>query len=88
MRITALPAGQGVYRIPAFMLQGVQVPMCTIMLYRSGWVANLDGYAVKHDVVGSTVAECARQRVVNHLADNGVRLRELHIMQGSVHRSV
>lgn len=86
MRITALPAGRGMYRIPAFMLQGVEVPMCTIMLYRAGWVANLDGSFVKHDVTGATVAECAKQRIANHLADNGVRLRELHIMQGSAHR--
>jgi|GWRWMinimDraft_12_1066020.scaffolds.fasta_scaffold175279_1 hypothetical protein len=87
MIITALPAGSGMYRIPAFILQGVPVPMVTIMLFRAGWVANLDGSFVKHDVLGSTVAECARQRIVNHLADNGVRVRELHINQGSAHRS-
>ena len=48
--LTALPAGAGTYRIPAFTLAGVAVPMTTIVLMDGNrWVPFIDGENLRDD---------------------------------------
>lgn len=74
MRLTAHFAGQGMYRIPAFTLCGVEVPMCTIMDFGSyiGWTSNLDGTMVSSDATASTPHASAIKRIKQHFAQHGI----------------
>ena len=41
--LTAIPAGEGVYRIPASLIQRIKVPMVTALFIDNQWVPFIDG---------------------------------------------
>ena len=50
IQLIALSAGPGVYRVPAFTVEGVRVPMTTIMMLKKGWTPFIDGENLRDDM--------------------------------------
>ena len=48
--LIALHAGPGVYRVPAFIVDGVNIPMCTLISTRRGWTPFIDGENMRDDM--------------------------------------
>jgi len=50
IKLIALSAGPGVYRVPAFIVEDVRVPMTTIMMFKHGWTPFIDGEHLRDDM--------------------------------------
>lgn len=76
--LTAIPAGEGVYRIPASIIQRVKVPMATALFINNQWVPFIDGESMGRQYESSSptlsLHRCVANYLHRHNANPGLRI--------------
>jgi len=70
--LTALPAGEGTYRIPSLLLRGVTVPTVTALLTDDGWLPFVDGESIDLEARSFCVRTCLHRCIAAYLRRHGV----------------
>ena len=65
--LTALPAGEGTLRIPAFQIQRVAVPMATALFIDNQWVPFIDGESLSKQHASSCPRGALHRCIANYL---------------------
>jgi hypothetical protein len=70
--LTALPAGEGTYRIPSLLLRGVTVPTVTTLLTADGWTPFVDGESLDLEARSWCVRTSLHRCIAAYLRRHGV----------------